>query len=109
MTTPNDQHPMHPASVRFSVEALWIGESRFAEGHPSSLVNDIASEFAEATNDMCIYLDNLAAVDLEHANVDWRESMAMNLERDLNHVSTLVRNAMKLARNLRLEGDPDEG
>jgi hypothetical protein len=103
MTTPNDRHPMHPASVRFSAEAMWIGESRFPEGHPSSLMNDISSAFAEATSDSLIVMDNLAAVDLTQAREDWRLAMVESLRRDLDHVATLYQNAMQIATTLTFE------
>lgn len=103
MTTPNDKHPMHPSSVRFSADALWIGESRFEEGHPSSLMNDISGAFAEATHDSLCVLDNLAAVDLELANEEWRLGIVEALRRDADHVAKLYANAIQIATTLTFE------
>ena len=97
-------HPTaNPASVRFSAQALWIGESRFEEGHPSSLMNDISGAFAEATQDSLCILDNLAAVDLTQAREDWRLAMVQSLRRDLEHVTKLYQNAMQIATTLTVE------
>jgi hypothetical protein len=101
--TPMPRPSANPASVRFSVEAMWIGESRFPEGHPSSLMNDINGAFAEATSDSLIVIDNLAAVDLTQAREDWRLAMVESLRRDLDHVTTLYRNAMQIATTLTFE------
>lgn len=81
-----------------SSQAAWFGETGFAPDHPSQLIADIASTFAETTSDMLIVLDNLAGVDLRLANGEWRSAMATSLERDIEQVIQLVRNAVVIAR-----------
>jgi hypothetical protein len=100
----NSDKPIDPAgSVTFRAQALWFGETGYPEDHPTQMVADISSEFAEATSDMLVYLDNAGAVNLELADAEWREHMATMLENDLRHITELAENATRIIRTLSSE------
>jgi hypothetical protein len=103
MNDNRDKHIDPAGSVTFRAQALWFGETGYPEDHPTQMVADIESEFAEATSDMLIYLGNCAAVNLIEADPEWREHMATMLENDLRHITKLVENATRIIRSLSSE------
>jgi hypothetical protein len=78
----------------------WFGESGFPEDHPSQLVADISNEFGESTSDTHILLDALWTKDLTLVSPEWRESMAVQLDREAAQIALLLGNAAQIARTL---------
>jgi hypothetical protein len=86
----------------------WCGESGFPEGHPSQLIADISNEFGESTSDTHILLDALWTKDLTLVSPEWRESMAVQLDREVARIAILLGNAAQIVRTLKFEGDDKE-